>query len=91
MSSEMWDLAGNGSSRQAPAGTESCSRETCGNRQTLGWADDFRGSSLPCSLRGSKFMEAADRSYTSGTTFQFPNWKLSPTISPCKARTLRFS
>jgi hypothetical protein len=39
----------------------------------------------------SQFMEAGVDRRTSGTSFQFPNWKLSPTISPCKARTLRFS
>ena len=39
----------------------------------------------------SQFMEAGVDRRTSGTNFQFPNWKLSPTISPCKARTLRFS
>jgi hypothetical protein len=54
MSSEMWDLAGNGSSRQAPAGTESVPEKLAGTG-TLGWADDFRGSSLPfrCAVRNS--------------------------------------
>jgi hypothetical protein len=28
---------------------------------------------------------------THGADFQFPNWKFQSTISPCKARTLRFS
>jgi hypothetical protein len=44
----MWDLASNGSSRLAPPGTESVPEKLAGT-ETLGWADDFRGSSLPFS------------------------------------------